>query len=286
MAIYRNIQMSFWTDSKIIDDFTPDERYFYLYLLTNPHTNLIGCYEISTKHIADETGYTKEKVDKLITKLSKDHKVIVYSKESKEMLLVNWHKYNWTQSEKLRKLLSKEIDGVKNVDFKAFLTDLYNGIDTVSIPHQYGMDTTVTVTVTDTVSVTDTDTDKSLTENSKGMKEEKHKRGNYGHVLLSDKDIEALTRNHGEADTQAAIDYLDAYIEEKNYKSKNHKSTIERWVFDAVKKKGHGDNRASNKVTPFNPTNFLLQQIKEAESGPTGNHENSFGDNSSVPESL
>ena len=48
MAIYRNVSMSFWTDSKVADDFTAEDRYFYLYLFTNPHTNLCGCYEIHT----------------------------------------------------------------------------------------------------------------------------------------------------------------------------------------------------------------------------------------------
>jgi hypothetical protein len=40
MAIYRTIHISFWTDTKVAVDFTPKERYFYLYLLTNPHTNI------------------------------------------------------------------------------------------------------------------------------------------------------------------------------------------------------------------------------------------------------
>lgn len=57
MASYRNISMDFWTDSKVVDDFTPEDRYIYLYCMTNPHTNLCGCYEVSIKQIANETGY-------------------------------------------------------------------------------------------------------------------------------------------------------------------------------------------------------------------------------------
>ena len=33
MAIYRNVSMNFWTDSKVDDEFTPEEKYFMLYLL-------------------------------------------------------------------------------------------------------------------------------------------------------------------------------------------------------------------------------------------------------------
>lgn len=31
MANYRNISMDFWQDSKVVDDFTPEDRYMYLY---------------------------------------------------------------------------------------------------------------------------------------------------------------------------------------------------------------------------------------------------------------
>ena len=147
MAVYRSIQTTFWSDPKIIDDFTPEDKYFYLYLFTNPHTNLSGCYEISKRQVVLETGYAKETIDKLLERFEKVHKVICFSNETKEVLLVNWSNYNWTSSEKFRKPLIKEIEHVKNQDFKAFLIERYNNNDTVSIPYQYGMDTTVTVSV-------------------------------------------------------------------------------------------------------------------------------------------
>lgn len=156
MAIYRNIQMAFWTDIKVVDDFTPEDKFFYLYLLTNPHTNLCGCYEISMKQMADETGYSRDTVEKLLKRFAEVHKVAYYSQDTKELLVLNWHKYNWTASEKFRKPLLKEINSVKNDDFKGYLLDLFNGTDTVSLPYPYGSDTTVTVSVTDTVTVPDT----------------------------------------------------------------------------------------------------------------------------------
>ena len=66
MAIYRNVQMSFWTDRKIEEDFSADEKYLYLFLLTNPMTNLCGCYEIGKKQIANMTGIDVKKVSKLL----------------------------------------------------------------------------------------------------------------------------------------------------------------------------------------------------------------------------
>ena len=101
MAIYRNVHLSFWTDNKVADDFTPEDKYFYLYLFTNPQTNLCGCYEVSLKQIANQTGYNRDTIERLIERFEKVHKVIVYSKESKEILLLNWYKYNWTKKRKV-----------------------------------------------------------------------------------------------------------------------------------------------------------------------------------------
>ena len=146
MAIYRNIQMSFWTDTKVADDFTPEDRYFYLYLFTNPHTNLAGCYEISIRQMSNETGYSKDTIERLIDRFSKVHNVINYDPNNKEMLLMNWHKYNWTKSSDFRKALIKEIDNVKNQVFMQYLRDLYDGVETVPRPSLDGVGTTDTVT--------------------------------------------------------------------------------------------------------------------------------------------
>jgi len=135
MAIYRTIQMSFWTDSKVIDDFSIKDRYFFLYLLTNPHTNLCGCYELSIQQASNETGYSKDIVEKLIDKMEQTHKVIRYSRPTKEILILNWGKYNWTKSPKFKKPLFEEIKSVKNTDFVDFLREMYEKCDTKSAPH-------------------------------------------------------------------------------------------------------------------------------------------------------
>jgi uncharacterized phage protein (TIGR02220 family) len=155
--------MSFWTDTKVSDDFTPEEKLMYLYLLTNPHTNLCGCYEVSVKQMSMEIGQTVEKTRKQLISLQDNHKVLIYSDETKEVLLLNWSKYNWTKSDKFEKPLLREIESIKSEEFKGYLYGIWNGEDTVSIPYPYRIDTSVTdtdtVTVSDTVSVPDADSD-------------------------------------------------------------------------------------------------------------------------------
>ena len=155
MAIYRNIHLTFWSDTKVTDDFTPEDKYFYLYLLTNPHTNLCGCYEISIKQISREMGYTEDSIYGLIKRFSEIHNILKYDSKNKEILLLNWSKYNWTKSAKFVNALEKEIQSIKTKEFKEYITGKLYGMDTVSFSDGYGMDTTVTVTVSDTDSITD-----------------------------------------------------------------------------------------------------------------------------------
>lgn len=140
MSLFRMVSNSFWTDSKVVDDFTPEDRYFYLYLMTNPHTNLCGCYELSIKQASDELGYTKEVVEKLINRFINIHKVIDYSCETKEILLINWAKNNWNTSEKYMKGVKKGFALIKCTHFRDYLTQLSESKDTLSIPYIYPMD--------------------------------------------------------------------------------------------------------------------------------------------------
>ena len=139
MATYRNIQMSFCTVAKI-GEFTPEQKLMYLYLMTNPHTNLCGCYEITIRQIAFETGFTTETASRIIESL-KEHGVIDYSNDTHEIIIVNWHKYNWTTSEKLRKALEFSIGKIMYEPFRNYVADLFKGTYTIWDKEKYGSDT-------------------------------------------------------------------------------------------------------------------------------------------------
>lgn len=118
MAIYRNVQLSFWTDNKVEDNFTPEDKYFYIYLLTNPQTNICGCYEVSYSQMTRQTGYNKETINRLLDRFENIHKVIKYDKENKEVLILNWYKYNWSKSKDTLKGVRKVAQHIKTESFK------------------------------------------------------------------------------------------------------------------------------------------------------------------------
>lgn len=156
MAIFRNVNMSFWTDTNVVDDYTPEDRYFMLYALTNNFTNIIGCYEVSIKQMSNDLGYTKDVVEKLINRFKEVHKTIDYDFETKELLVLNWNKYNWNASPKLDNPLYSAIEKVKSDKFHDYLAQIYNSRDSVKneendtllIGYRYGIDTTITSTIT------------------------------------------------------------------------------------------------------------------------------------------
>ena len=82
-------------------------------------------------------------------------------------------------------------------------------------------ESTITKTITKTKTKTKTKT-------------EKNTYGENGNVKLTAEEYKKLCEDYGEQKTTAAIDFLDLYIGEKDYKTKSHYLTIRRWVMDAV----------------------------------------------------
>ena len=100
MAKFRMVYTEFWTDSKVVEEFTPEDKYFFLYLLTNPNTTQIGIYEITKKQMAFDMGYSLESVDSLLDRFINHHKLIKYNPETRELAIRNWGKFNLNQGGK------------------------------------------------------------------------------------------------------------------------------------------------------------------------------------------
>ncbi len=115
MPVYRHIQISFWQDYFILN-LTPNEKYFYLYLLTNSKTKQCGIYEIPLQVMELETGFKRDTVIDLIKQFEKLGK-IKYSEENSEIMIINWIKYNWSDSNKVKICINKELNDVKTKEF-------------------------------------------------------------------------------------------------------------------------------------------------------------------------
>jgi hypothetical protein len=112
MAAFRKISVSYWSDS-FVGELTPEQKYFYLYLMTNDKTTQCGIYETSIRKICFDTGYNSETVQKLLDFFEEKNK-IRFSKETNEIALLNWVKFNDSSSPKVLACVEKELKQVKN----------------------------------------------------------------------------------------------------------------------------------------------------------------------------
>ncbi|MFY9548399.1 hypothetical protein [Miniphocaeibacter sp.] len=121
---YRSIDIDFWQDDYVISlDYLT--RYVFLYVLQGSKTTQLGAYYLPIQIALLETGLDNETFDRNIKKLSEDKKIF-YDDETKELMIMNWHKYNLKNpSQSQLGLLSKEILKVKSKIIKVKLLQTY-----------------------------------------------------------------------------------------------------------------------------------------------------------------
>ena len=114
MGIKRIVDTSFWTDGKV-DEFSPEDKYFMLYLLTNPFTTQLGIYEISMKQAAFHLGYSKDAVNVLLERFEDNYGMIKFSKDTNEVAVKNYLRHSIIKGgAPVRDCLVKEYKKVKN----------------------------------------------------------------------------------------------------------------------------------------------------------------------------
>ena len=118
MAKFRQIQTNFWSNTYIQEEMTAEDKYFYLYLMTNEFTTQIGIYSITKKQMAFDLGYSLESVQALLQRFETYHKLIKYDTETREIILLKWAENNLNVGGKpVQDLIKKEISQVKNKEF-------------------------------------------------------------------------------------------------------------------------------------------------------------------------
>jgi len=171
--MYRVVASEFWTDPKT-SRMTFEEKALYLYLLTNMHTTLSGCYPLAVDQVAYECRINLEKAGELMAALRDKYQVIDYDIENEEILIPNWGKWNWTKSESCFGSIEKKMGMIKTTRFKEYILRAMSakkednwlkyeqGVHTVPTPSPQGggrsLYCTVLKTDTDTVSDTVSDT--------------------------------------------------------------------------------------------------------------------------------
>lgn len=119
----RLIDTELWNNEEIIENFTAEDKYFWLYLLTSPHNNICGVFKNSPNLIARDMGLHKDTIVNLIYRFEKVHNLIFADKETNEVLILNWYKFNWTRSEDLMRTINKQMNEIKSQEILDLLKE-------------------------------------------------------------------------------------------------------------------------------------------------------------------
>ena len=122
--VKRIIDTAFWEDSTVLDKYTPEDKYFMLYLLTNPKTTSIGIYSLPKKKCAFDLGYSLDTVNFLLERFENNYQNIVYNHDNQEVAVLNTLKYTISKGgTPVRDMVSRELLNVKSTHF---LAEVYN----------------------------------------------------------------------------------------------------------------------------------------------------------------
>ena len=122
--INRVVSTSFWEDETIVNDFSPEDKYFYLYLITNPHTSQLGIYKLVPKIAAFELGYSKEAVKVLLERFETKYDMIRYNDETCEVAIKNYLRHSVVKGGKpVMDCLIKEESRVEDKSLLGYVYD-------------------------------------------------------------------------------------------------------------------------------------------------------------------
>ena len=125
MSVQRYINASFW-DDEFITELDPSEKLLYMYLLTNPLTNIAGVYKITIKRICFDTGFNSNTVLHILDKFKENGKVFKFDEY---IVIKSWCKYqSWETSPKIKQGIIKTLKSLSD-DLLQFLYSINFAFD-------------------------------------------------------------------------------------------------------------------------------------------------------------
>jgi hypothetical protein len=123
--VKRIVDTGFWCDDKVLD-FSPEDKYFMLFLLTNEYTSQLGIYHLPIKKASADLGYSQDSVKVLLERFENKYGIIKYSTETSEVAIKNYLLYSIVSGGKpVLDCLLKEMDAVKDTNLlKAVYSNL------------------------------------------------------------------------------------------------------------------------------------------------------------------
>lgn len=136
MEVFTKVERGYWQDEFILE-LTPEQKFFYLYLMSNSKVNTLGAYVFPLTMSTVELGYNKETVLKLLDHFAQVGKII-WDETTKEVFLLNWPKRNWNKRTATLRALKKDFDALKSPVLRETVALLFNDFYSEKAQEQTG----------------------------------------------------------------------------------------------------------------------------------------------------
>ena len=107
----------------MVEQFSPEDRLFFLYLITNPQTKQLGIYPLIPKIASFQLGWSEETVRTMIERFV-NYKLIVYSEATKrscrQKLLTP---FNYNRRTPVLDCLTKDAASVKDLSLLRYVLE-------------------------------------------------------------------------------------------------------------------------------------------------------------------
>lgn len=242
-ATFQQVQMNYWRDTTD-DEFSREEKYLYLYLMTNESVTSCGVYKISKITIIHETSMSEHLISSAMASLQ-DREKIFYDSDTREIILLNHINYE-SNSPMFQANVAKVLARVKSLKILEMRKTLEEG-RAVELPKAEQKEEGKKVPAP--------------------KKPEKNAYGTHKNVFLTARDIEMLIEKFGKKGAQEGVDILSSYKEAHGKTYKNDYAAFHSWVKGELEKKGIYEKRPDGK-----PVNGQPEAIKCPACGyqPTG----------------
>ena len=117
MGTFRIVNTDLWVDPLVQKDFTPEDKLFWVYLITNPLTTQLGIYQITSKQMAFDLGFSEDTTKNLLLRFEEYHERIIYDYQKDEIAILNYLRWNIIKGGKpVEDCLKADLNKVRNKD--------------------------------------------------------------------------------------------------------------------------------------------------------------------------
>ena len=166
MSRYVRVATRFWNDEKAVC-LSEQAKYLFLYIMTSPHSNMIGYYVLPKLYIMHDLQWSDKRLGKPFEELLQEG-FIMYCEQTSVVFIPNFLKYNPIQNQNQAK---GGVKAIKEIPENSLYPLFFNSLEQYAeqftepfskplhkpLPERYGNTVTVTEAVTETVTETEKD---------------------------------------------------------------------------------------------------------------------------------